>query len=312
MSRKSRQDQRLYLYDLGNDRCPICLSSFDRSAVKHGKEVTLEHVPPKGLARNSIAMCLTCAKCNNDAGKGSDLAAISLARQIRSGLDLRVDFPDTPPMTGKWPLDGKISIFGRPGLNPPISSDMTFNIKYSLPKSEYAAVSYLKSAYLSVFSLLGPNGYTYAKSKSLLNIRNQIMNPLENMIGNYAYRSTALDVDINGILMNREQQHWAVKIVDCIVTLPRGGDESFYKRAGALETGNRGAFNGPFWNLIKFGLDHRASSTVKESIDIKAHFGIENLFGIVDEVVDSRGNKREYVVVDHQGSNVSLVELPRD
>ena len=312
MSRKSRQDQRLYLYDLGNNRCPICLSSFDRSAVRLGKEVTLEHVPPKGLARNSKAMCLTCAKCNNDAGKRSDFAAISLARQIRSGLDLRVDFPDTPPMSGKWPLDGKISIFGRPGLNPPISADMKFSIKYSLPTSEYAAVSYLKSAYLSVFSLLGPNGYTYAKSNSLLNIRNQIMNPLEHIIGNYAYRSTAHDVDINGIIMNREQQHWAVKIIDCIVILPRGGDESFYKRAEELETKDRGAFKGPFWNLIKFGLDHRGSSTVKESVDIKEDFGIENLFGIVKEVIDIRGNMRNYVVADHQGADVSLVELPRD
>ena len=54
MSRSSRRDQRLHLYDLGNDRCPICRTAFERTGVEAGLEVTLEHVPPTSFQAGGI------------------------------------------------------------------------------------------------------------------------------------------------------------------------------------------------------------------------------------------------------------------
>ena len=66
-SHGSGRDQRLRqrLFDAGNNRCPICLSDFDRLDVMAGTEVTLEHAPPKSLG--GVPICLTCRPCNNKA-----------------------------------------------------------------------------------------------------------------------------------------------------------------------------------------------------------------------------------------------------
>lgn len=49
MSRTSNKKKRLDLFEQGNDRCPICLTSFTRGDVEQGEVVTLEHVRPKSV-----------------------------------------------------------------------------------------------------------------------------------------------------------------------------------------------------------------------------------------------------------------------
>ena len=233
MSRTSRRNQRLRLYDLGNVRCPICLTPFERAAVEDGREVTLEHVPPRGLGTSSIAMCLTCAPCNNAAGEGVDHAAASWARSTTRSTKVRVDFPGAPPLTGYWTLgdNGGLVVRGRPGVEPQLTADVKFQISFQLPKLRLAVVSHLKSAYLSVFSLLGQHGYRYAESKALLPVRQQIMNPGEEVIQeHFACKAGDWTLKGNAIIMNREQQHWAVKVGDCVVLLPRGGGRVVLQR----------------------------------------------------------------------------------
>ena len=69
MSRTSRGDQRLRFFNLGNDRCPICLTAFSEREAEQGEVVTLEHVPPRSFKVGGFAMCLTCADCNNSASR---------------------------------------------------------------------------------------------------------------------------------------------------------------------------------------------------------------------------------------------------
>ena len=69
MSRTSLREQRLHLFERGNDRCPICLAPFTERDVEQGEAVTLEHVPPRSFKAGGIAMCLTCADCNNSASR---------------------------------------------------------------------------------------------------------------------------------------------------------------------------------------------------------------------------------------------------
>ena len=313
MSRSSRRNQRLHLYDLGNDRCPICLTNFERTAVEAGRDVTLEHVPPRGLATGSIAMCLTCKPCNNKAGEGVDHAAISLARWTTRSARVRVDFPSAPPMTGYWTPgnNGGLVVYGRPGVEPQITADTKFQMSYKLPQVKLAVVSHLKSAYLSVFSLLGSHGYRYAESRALLPVRQQIMNPGEKVIQeHFACKVDNCTVDGNAIIMNREQQHWAVKVGDCIVLLPRGGDDLFYEEAEVVRSGGHGTINGPLWYPLKFGQDYRGSMTFKTGVDIRALSGVDNLFGKDGKTVDGNGIERPFVVADHQGLNATLVAMP--
>ena len=76
MSRMSLRDQRLRLFRLGNDRCPICLAVFTEQEAEQGEVVTLEHVPPKSFKVGGFAMCLTCADCNNSASRAALCANI--------------------------------------------------------------------------------------------------------------------------------------------------------------------------------------------------------------------------------------------
>ena len=313
MSRSSRRDQRLHFYDLGNDRCPICLTGFERRAVEAGTEATLEHVPPRGLSTGSTALCLTCKRCNNTAGEGVDQAATTLARWTSRSIKVRVDFPGMPPLTGHLTPGGNggLLVQGRPGVESRLAADAEFRISFKLPKPRFAAVSHLKSAYLSVFSLLGPHGYGYAESRALLPVRQQIMNPGEEIIrDHFACKAGDCTVDGDAIIMNREQQHWAVKVGDCIVLLPRGGDESFYEEAEAIRGDGHGTINGPAWRPLKFGQDYRGSMTFKTDVDIRALFGVDNLFGKDGKTVDTNGIERPFVIADHQGLDASFIAKP--
>ncbi len=173
-------------------------------------------------------------------------------------------------------------------------------------------MSHLKSAYLSVFSLLGQHGYRYGESKALLPVRQQIMNPGDEVIRqHFACKAGDCTVGGNAIIMNREQHHWAVKVGDCIVLLPRGGDESFFEEAEVLRGNGHGTINGPLWYPLKFGQDYRESMTFKEDVDIRAEFGVDNLFGKDGKTVGRNGIEYPFVIADHQGLHASFVATPR-
>ena len=258
-------------------------------------------------------MCLTSALCNNTAGESVDHAATSLARLTTRARKVRVDFPGAEPLTGYLTLGGNggLLVHGRPGVDPQFTADTKFQISFTVPKPRFAAVSHLRSAYLSVFSLLGPHAHRYAESKALLPVRQQIMNPRDEIIpDHFAWKSRDCTVERNAIMMNREQQHWLVKVGDCIVLLPRGGDVSFFEDTEVLRAYGHGTINGPLWYPLKFGQHYCWSTTLKEDIDIREKFGVNNLFGQYGKTVDSNGIECSFVIADHQGRHVTLLALP--
>lgn len=69
-----------------------------------------------------------------------------------------------------------------------------------IPNQEAVATSWLKTGYLAIFCLLGPSrGYDYARSRSAVTIRNQILNPLNQKVaGKYVMDGTENTPDVNG------------------------------------------------------------------------------------------------------------------
>ena len=197
-ARAPGRDRRLRqrLFDAGNTMCPICLSEFSRSDVAAGTEVTLEHAPPKAL--NGAAICLTCKECNNkaslvdqhaflskkardewSAGRGAPIE-VSLFGHTRSYRYIPRD-PNAPyPARKHLMRNGTIELGPLP---PKERLDPNKGLSFRIPqRDDYEFVSMVKSAYLMVFSLMGVNGYKFARNVGLRPVREQIMNPGEKIL----------------------------------------------------------------------------------------------------------------------------------
>ena len=237
MSRKTGRSKRLRLYDRGNTACPICLTAFTRDQASSGRTVTLEHVPIKALGGK--ARCLTCRNCNAETGRGIDQAAAMGARDRfgvtvdilgkRDTFMLSLDGKAlTAPFTGYSKQDWR-------DLENSESRKFTMNIKIPVPNA--VAASSLKSAYLAMFSLLGPRGgYSYVEGGALTPIRQRIMEPLKNdNIREYVIKAPN-DVSIKDImLVNEPVPCWMLKIADHLVVLPLSGDSGISQPLKELE-----------------------------------------------------------------------------
>lgn len=207
VSKKTDRERRLRLFDRGNTLCPTCLSSFTRRQAAAGKKVTLEHAPPKALGGKIV--CLTCVDCNNRASRIDRLAKIDQKAKedhvAGRGTRVEVDFFGAGIVSGymrpkdneiatrlaKQPVPTSINQLkgGTMKLPPlPVSPDLDvkkgIRFRIRTPNPHMVAVSWLRSAYLLVFSLLGREGNRYAESPSLVEIREQIMNPDLIRVGN--------------------------------------------------------------------------------------------------------------------------------
>ena len=226
MSRKSGRSKRLSLYNRGNTTCPICLTSFTREHASSGRTVTLEHVPIKALGGQG--RCLTCGNCNAQAGRGIDQAS-AMRAQHRFGVTVDIlGKRDTFMLC----LEGK-------ELTPPFAryskhdwldlentESRSFTMSIRIPDGKAVAASSLKSAYLAVFSLLGPRGgYPYIQGDALTPIRQRIMEPFKDSdIGEYVIKAPD-DVSLKDIMLVSEPVScWMVKIASHLVILPLSGD----------------------------------------------------------------------------------------
>ena len=226
MSRKSSRSKRLSLYDRGNTACPICLTGFTRDHASSGRTVTLEHVPIKALGGQ--ARCLTCGNCNAQAGRGIDQAS---AMRAHDRFGVTVDILGKRD-TFMLSLDGK-------ALTPPFAGyskqdlrdlenaeSRSFTMSIRIPDDKAVAASSLKSAYLAVFSLLGPpGGYSYVRGDALTPIRQRIMERLkDDAIGEYVIKAPD-DVSFKDIMLASEPLScWILKIAGHLVVLPLSGD----------------------------------------------------------------------------------------
>ena len=167
----------------------------------------------------------------------------------------------------------------------------------SQPDPRFANVSWLKAAYLSVFSLLGKCGYVYAEGSAVRQVREQILRPEKDIIGNYAMTSLSKN-EKSGILLNRKKRPcWVVMMGECVVLLPSSRDNSFYNNTELITDGECVVGDGPFCFPIKFGKKKVTSVEICDADSLEKAVG-SDLFGRTGEI--SEGDRcLSFVVVDY-------------
>ena len=307
MSRKTGRSKRLRLYDCGNTACPICLIGFTRDQASSGRTVTLEHVPIKALGGK--ARCLTCRNCNADSGRSIDQAA---------AMDAHDRFGVTVDILGKrdtfmLSLDGK-------ALTPPFagyskqdlrdlenSESRTFTMSLKVPNARAVAASSLKSAYLAVFSLLGPaGGYSYVRGDALKPIRQRIMERIKDgAIGEYVIKAPD-NVSCKDIMLVREPLLcWMLKIARHLVVLPLSGDSRTsqpLKELQRLGGGQPLTISGlASWSFSTFG----ALGTVP--VHLADADTAESLVGLGVRGTLANGRPLEGTCIRHSGESATLL-----
>ncbi len=186
--------------------CPICGKGYSEESAVSG-ELTLEDVPP--LSTGGKGLLLTCKECNSSAGHRIDyhiknqmdlkkLVSIMLGQSDgeKTSGDILINgerFPVTVQRTAKCT---EIRLVGK--ANDPnkvnrlkdymavISAsgkwdDLEFNINKTVKlDNRLLKIAFLKSGFLLITALLG---YTYAFNKRLVVVREQILNPANDLLG---------------------------------------------------------------------------------------------------------------------------------
>ena len=258
MSRSGRDRRlRLRLFELGNNRCPICLTDFTEADVREGETVEIEHVPAKSLNAGGFAMCLTCAGCNNRASKMEKAVAETTREEAQGEWKARVDIPGMPPQTARASFGGRVIMFPTnakahyEAMPEVLRQGKSFRMQWQVPTPRGARAPWLKAAYLSVFSLLGEQGYGYAQGEAIEQVRRQIMEPGEPVIDHFHFKAPPSWKARDGILMNREQRPcWIVKMGGHMVFLPQNWDASLYEYTKCFPIRLGG---GPLWYPAQFG-----------------------------------------------------------
>lgn len=264
--------------------CPICSLAFDTLSVTP-EQLTLEHAPPRSLGGREII--LTCKSCNSRAGSSVDAAAAERKRFrefadlvvgrrhgkdlpiILSGFDgvefnarmsrdedgFRFRIPHTinnPKKLSQSAESSKVltSIHRKGGLKLGIRRQFRFS-------NRIADISDLRSAFLIATAKFG---YTYAFSKSLNKVRQQILEPDQEVLHVAIARirsssskfSIALSKDFGSVL---------IEVGDHVLVLPWCSTNAekwlqFSKKLAAGENFNINAVSVPWPTRFQAVLDH--------------------------------------------------------
>lgn len=182
--------------------CPLCLKTFNIDALgdKISDSLTLEDVPPKSLGGSPIV--ITCRDCNSSCGYKLDTFLLNEFRNEEERHDFNktkralLTFNNIGVNATIKADDNVVDFDIRTGLNNPIKvKDFIYQLSNAGPKwsvraeiklidfkrkPEVIEVAALKSAYLLAFRQLG---YKYILNTNLNCIREQILNPGENILG---------------------------------------------------------------------------------------------------------------------------------
>ena len=326
MNRKKGYQKRLRLFDLGNTQCPICLAPFTRDAVEHSQDATIEHVPPRAVGGS--ARCLTCIDCNHSAGRSLDQAAATRNKAIRDietgrGMKVVIDVcgtkhtsylspdgvvkndldtrlannPNVESLLNKTELSGrKTVLLAEMTRGPDWDVSKGISLSTRKPSAHRIAVSWLRSAYLLVFCLLGPSGYRYAESEAIRPIRDQIMSPDLEIVPSLLCDVSMLKLPNELIVINNWQKPycWVVKIGDLGVLLPHGGTAEHYLEVRDMPDKIRpkGVIG---WFPSRFGASNSAELSLRED---SMHVGRDH-FG--QEITIAHGDlERKCVLVNQQ------------
>ena len=337
MSRTSHgpgRDRRLRqrLFDAGNNRCPICLSEFDRSDAVAGTEVTLEHAPPKSLG--GVPICLTCKSCNNKASLIDQHAFSSVKARNEwaegRGAPIVVDLFGHKrsyrftPHDSNAPYPARKHLF-RNGtiqlgpLPPKEHLDANKGISFRIPqRDDFEFASMIKSAYLMVFSLMGANGYKFAENIGLQPVREQIMNPEKKILKGGFIGTMRLDSDdyrkldrpIVFLCKTEPYPFWIV---------PMWNDNAVFLSCGATEPIDELVMNFkgadiPFGSLVGWvSRRFNGSSAIGGTVDERTNDSHDSLGGTVGGPFPTSMGAWLFVMVFHQMKDfVALPFCPED
>ena len=226
----------------------------------------------------------------------------------------------------KQPVPRSISqlrgVMKLPGLPRGAELDPNKGIRFRIkqPKSHYVAVSWLRSAYLLVFSLLGHQGYRYAQSPALQPIREQIRNPDEERIkGALGGVVSGVDFPVDPVVdpvillsAGHELSCWAVKMGDKSVLLPCGGSIERFRQLtrqtiDVSVTNDRGGIwaSGQFRN----GVINFKDSVLKSAINREADGADIDFMGGLLAIEMESGDVWEWIIVDYQADEVVALPL---
>jgi hypothetical protein len=221
-----------------------------------GALLTDEDVPPKHSGGRPLV--LTCRACNSTAGHRIDAAAHRVERSIRTlagqeptrgrlhvgddtvpaEIDTRVAGTNCVTMLGGDPAAlGRIAAYFDRMTRTPATPE-PFRLSFSLtdPNDRLAKVSWLKSAYLALFALLG---YRYAMHPFLGPVRQQIQDPEQEYLSAFSFRF-ALPLPFSACRVFRIAKPdlpvcWGVLMGPVLVFLPHGDSSALYGRLAELK-----------------------------------------------------------------------------
>ena len=315
---------RQRLFKSGNIRCPICLSDYGWQNVVSG-DVTGEHAPPKSMG--GVAICLTCKKCNHEAGLVDQHAYLSQKARAEwsagHGTPIVVDFfgnkklnrfvpsdPKAPfPFRSHMFRNGTIKLGALPSKD---QLDEKKGLGFSIPyRDDYEFVSMIKTAYLMVFSLMGRNGYNFAENVALEPVREQIMNPNRKILkGAFVIDGNMPQPEDN----SKRLIHFCLARPPCwmvplwnnkIVVLPCGGTEPIDDLKFSEETSSVSIDMVPFWASVRFFESSSMSGPVQDDVPVEDG----SLLGLINSSPATTENGEEFcwiVVYHHNGRYVAL------
>ena len=259
----SKKDRKARLWHAGHTLCPICLTSLSSGA--HGaldtKLATLDHVPAKALFNGPYRPVLTCRSCNNRAGGTFELAA---SDALKGEMPAEIEFagkavsvrtravPKTRPVETERqqqstentpstaqrrvlhmelshpaaPFNVRIEASG--GNLPPMTEQSSLRINYKT--YIHPEVAWLKSAYLLLYSILGPR---YAQGSGLEPVRRKIQNPATSKSIVQILETqgqTAESEPAVAIVYLKPKTCWGVFIGRMLVLLPNASDAHWHER----------------------------------------------------------------------------------
>ena len=175
-----------------------------------------------------------------------------------------------------------------------------------IPDPEAVATSSLKSAYLALFSLMGPGGgYAYARSDAIFPVRQKIMSPTQNLpIENYVATAPNEWTFMDILLVSEPLLSWIVKIADHLVFLPlykNGGFDTPLLSLKNMVTGNRHSLSGAEqWNFARFGTYDSVTFHLVGATD-------QHLVGRHIGITLPNGHSIEGTCISHHGESVTLL-----
>lgn len=244
--------------------CPLCaVTQADGrarmtlfSADGLGSLLTVEDVPPKHSGGRPLV--LTCRACNSTAGHGIDAAAHRVERSILSlagheptrgrlhvgddhvpaEIHLTVAGTNRITMLGGNPaaLERMAGYFDSLTRTPTTAEPFRLSFSLTDPNQRLAKVSWLKSAYLALFALLG---YRYAMHPFLGPVRHQIQNPDHEHLHSFSLRLPQplpfSECRVFRISTPELPACWGVQMGPILVFLPHGDPAVLYGRLAELK-----------------------------------------------------------------------------